>query len=59
MKDRILQYSLGYYEDESYGITLGCEQLDLLKSVEFYIDDQWYEFRRNDYLIDIGDSYQC
>lgn len=44
MKEKILQYSLGYYEDTTYGIVVDCEQADDLKDLQIMIgeDPNWF-----------------
>ena len=59
LKERLMQYSLGYYEDSVYGMVVDCHQIDQLKDVSFHINGNWYEWLRGDWLIEIGSSYQC
>jgi len=59
MKERILQYSMGYYDDPTYGIVLSCEHRDILFDIKLHIAGNWYEVKRIDYLIKIGSDYQC
>ena len=65
MRDGVMKYSTGYYEDPVYGLVVDCYEETWMKDLEILVEGYdgsgayWTEVSRFDYLSEINSSGEC